>query len=836
MRITRLRIQDIKRHRVLELHPHPGLTVIRGPNEAGKSTVQQAIELVLFRRANSTAQEVVDARSWDADPGADPRIELDFDQDGMLGRLVKVFAGSRGSVSLELNGQSESDPGRVDASIAELTGLASDKFLRSTASVRHQELEDLDKDEGALRDRLQQSMSGADQGTWSARRKLEDAIRRYRTEGSRNPGLLKVARDDLEQQRQALVQQEDALSRLEADRAAYAAAHERRVALDAQGARDQAAVEQAENAVRLHAGLADAQKRYERYRKAAELREQLETAERTRPSRLPLPELRAGMDKLKNLEFLLMELSSDVEAEPDLGEYEFEPPVLPRWKPFAVLAALLALAAIAAVATGVLLPEVGVMIGAGGAALLAAAAAVSGYWAWRKRRHANAVRIQAELQGSEIERRLRGRSTEQTRLRATRRERDELLTRMGIRDVAAGEALLEQEIEQTVRMEGIISELRGVLGDEPIDTDAGSLRDQAAAEIEQTRHALAGMGLDGADPTGTRLAAQNALRATQLAGSEALREEGQAQGRVEQNAVDAEQVAALSERIAVREEQVAAMERRVRIYEATLAGINEAEQATMKKAARYLEQHMAADVATITGGRYRRVRVDEQDLALTVWSPERGDWVPSTSLSRGTVDQLYLAARLGLVRQVTQERRPPLILDDPFVTFDDDRALRGLELLKQLAADHQVLYLTTSDRYDSLADQVVELTGPTRLDDQVGLPPEPPVSARPVQALPSVAPEPDPLAGSEPSSEPALSPDPVAGAEPSSDRDPQPEPEPVAELPVAAAIASTPPPHGAGVAASSPPAADLPEATTAPIPWPEADLSLRPSRARGGAG
>src|SRR5262245_31794431 len=280
MRISRLRIQDIKRHRVLELHPHPGLTVVRGPNEAGKSTVQQAIELVLFRKANSTAQEVADARSWDADPGADPRIELDFEQDGVAGRLVKVFAGNRGSVSLELGGQTENDPGRVDATIAEITGLASDKFLRSTASIRHQELDDLDRDEGALRDRLQQSMSGADQGTWAARRKLEDAIRRYKTEGPKNPGLLKVAREDLEQLRQQLVQQEAALSRLEADRASYAAAHERRVALDAQVARDQAAVEQAENAVRLSAGLGEAQTRYDRYRKAADLREQLEAGER----------------------------------------------------------------------------------------------------------------------------------------------------------------------------------------------------------------------------------------------------------------------------------------------------------------------------------------------------------------------------------------------------------------------------------------------------------------------------------------------------------------------------------------------------------------------------
>jgi uncharacterized protein YhaN len=67
---------------------------------------------------------------------------------------------------------------------------------------------------------------------------------------------------------------------------------------------------------------------------------------------------------------------------------------------------------------------------------------------------------------------------------------------------------------------------------------------------------------------------------------------------------------------------------------------------------------------------------------------------------------------LGLVRQVTQDRRPPLVFDDPFVTFDDDRARRAVGLLRSLASDHQVIYLTCSDRYDSVADAVIALPAP----------------------------------------------------------------------------------------------------------------------------
>ncbi len=136
----------------------------------------------------------------------------------------------------------------------------------------------------------------------------------------------------------------------------------------------------------------------------------------------------------------------------------------------------------------------------------------------------------------------------------------------------------------------------------------------------------------------------------------------------------------------------------------------------MKTATRYLEAHMVRDLATVTGGRYRRVRVDDKTLDIEVHAPEKGDWVPVRSLSQGTLDLVFLVARLGLVRLVTGDRRPPLVFDDPFVTLDDGRAARALGLLKSVATDFQVIYLTTSPRYDEVADAVVLLDGPTSVD------------------------------------------------------------------------------------------------------------------------
>ena len=86
------------------------------------------------------------------------------------------------------------------------------------------------------------------------------------------------------------------------------------------------------------------------------------------------------------------------------------------------------------------------------------------------------------------------------------------------------------------------------------------------------------------------------------------------------------------------------------------------------------------------------------------------------ALSDATMAQVYVAARLALARQVTGGLRPPLVLDDPFVAFDDERAGQAIELLLEIAGELQVLYLSTSARYDALADLVIELPAPVEAD------------------------------------------------------------------------------------------------------------------------
>jgi hypothetical protein len=337
---------------------------------------------------------------------------------------------------------------------------------------------------------------------------------------------------------------------------------------------------------------------------------------------------------------------------------------------------------------------------------------ILGLIAFRARKTARDFRKQKQMAENEVERRLRGRSQMEAELRQAEEDTAAQLQGLGLPDLAAAEDLLGREEAHVAAIDQLNARLEGLVGRDPIESLAPS-RDAAAREAADTAARLA--ELDPATRAdGARERFEAAVKTAEAGVEQARDGEARARAQVDANAVDADQVAGESERLATWREQLAALQRRARVSEAALGGLERATETTMAKATRYLEKGMTGVVARITDGRYRRVRIDDQTLAISVVAPEKGDWVDIRQLSDGTLGQIYLAARLGLIRYATGARRPPLILDDPFVTFDDDHAARGFDILRDLTADHQVIYLTSTDRFDAAAEAVVELPGPTR--------------------------------------------------------------------------------------------------------------------------
>ncbi|WP_117194062.1 ATP-binding protein [Rhizobium terrae] len=88
--------------------------------------------------------------------------------------------------------------------------------------------------------------------------------------------------------------------------------------------------------------------------------------------------------------------------------------------------------------------------------------------------------------------------------------------------------------------------------------------------------------------------------------------------------------------------------------------------------------------AGLTGGRFTRLvqLYDERDELQLAVERKTGEQVPLSGLSEGTGDQLYLALRLAFLEDYCSRNEPvPLILDDIFQTFDDERTAAGIRTL-----------------------------------------------------------------------------------------------------------------------------------------------------------
>lgn len=66
---------------------------------------------------------------------------------------------------------------------------------------------------------------------------------------------------------------------------------------------------------------------------------------------------------------------------------------------------------------------------------------------------------------------------------------------------------------------------------------------------------------------------------------------------------------------------------------------------------------------------------------------------PATYLSRGGRDLVALCLRFSICDALFGDKKPPLILDDPFINLDDDKTAAAMRLLREIAKERQILYI-----------------------------------------------------------------------------------------------------------------------------------------------
>lgn len=108
-------------------------------------------------------------------------------------------------------------------------------------------------------------------------------------------------------------------------------------------------------------------------------------------------------------------------------------------------------------------------------------------------------------------------------------------------------------------------------------------------------------------------------------------------------------------------------------------------------------------IQNISSGKYKTVKVNEEDGLIV--ETENGNYVSADVLSIGTIDQLYLSLRISSINELTKENMP-IILDETFAYFDNERLGKVLEFLNKEYKDRQILILTCTNRENEILNKM----------------------------------------------------------------------------------------------------------------------------------
>lgn len=704
MRIRRLRLVNFKRFADHEIVLEPGLNLVVGPNEAGKSSIAEALSTVLFADPASRTESVRSLERWGGTGGM--RLELDFEQGTDSYRLTKDFGSGLSELARRTEGDVITDRAEIDQIVAGLVGFDTREAFESIASVYQDDLASLEgrggeARRGALVPLIERKMTSSS-GRVDATRVVDtigqrmERLRAGMDRPAKHRGPLKrlVDRRDELQPRAAMIRRRwDETQRIRSELARsneeIAAAAKELAYVDEVFLNEETRRGQKEELKRLRGSFDERAAKIGRIRKlrgdVADAWDALVQGSREHEKEAISAKaaLDALDDRVETLRSLVPGQKSPQELRPGL--------------PVAIIGAV----AVALVAVPLVI-EMAEMVKWG----LIAGGVGLGTWSLFLLRKATRVWSAAE----EIRGVLQERKKRETVLSAA-------LMKLGIRTYGGLEeyAATQDEARRNVDVwnatlyevcEGIDPETV----ERELQTETASLESRIL-EMEGGARAVASGGSVVTAVDVAKLRAEReelSDRVSELRDSIKHRE-AQLEGmEVDETLPDIE---AEIERVT---SEITGLERHIRILELTRDSLMRAMASANEEAATVLEPIVNRVLSRSTLGRYSRV-IMGNDLELSVSTPSGTPSAPTSlkpaNLSKGTLDQLYFAVRFALLEFLSPGDGSPLILDDALVHWDPNRRSATLELLDEISAKRQVLLFTCEGYGSEFADSLVLLPG-----------------------------------------------------------------------------------------------------------------------------
>lgn len=113
-----------------------------------------------------------------------------------------------------------------------------------------------------------------------------------------------------------------------------------------------------------------------------------------------------------------------------------------------------------------------------------------------------------------------------------------------------------------------------------------------------------------------------------------------------------------------------------------------------------VNEELSNMVRHVTNHRYKRVYVDEK---LRIFVESESGLIPIQRLSTGTIHQIYFSLRMIYANFLFPDSKLPLIIDESFAYYDNER-LR--EVLKILPQDRQIIMFTCQDREKKMFEEL----------------------------------------------------------------------------------------------------------------------------------
>ena len=703
-----------------------GFTVIRGPNEAGKSSFQQALLAVLFGDPKSSAARYEMLHSWQA--GRKCGLTLTFTMDGKDYELVRDFEGGTSMLTPQDGGAVISGRDPVKKALADLAGLGSEDVYTATAFLRQQDLARLQAGT-QLKDMLQQTMTGGDDEANASEilKKLEKRTTDVFATGKRGgakqgPWLRAEAELEERRERQAGIHADveatvSARNTIAAHSDEFEQKTEELAAAKALLERVQERNEREDEHDRIAEDCAEMQKRVENARKLTE-----EIGKREAELAALPPTQPQTAEDLKTVAARLSGSQTQfADAEQGMGELQKQADELAEEREEAAGIAGKRPAATVAVIGAVFVAALSIWQGLTGVAIawVLLAFALAGV----------VVAVRILLQAARHD--LRGLDSRLAGLRGGIEQHRKLVERLQAEEVAAQENVakalkqagvetVEEYLDAAAAREQLAHEnemdarqLDGLLGEariEHLQEELGkaNLDRRALADLLETPEMLA-----AAMDAGEMRELEERINTLDGEVSALDNDLRNARAALDRAHYDVEDELRIEEQVAAAKQRVARLADYRDVLDLAGEVLEEARQQTMRSAAEELGPTIEAYLLQLTNGRYDSVSVAEGDFQPRVFLPRKSDFAASDDeLSLGTREQVYLACRLALMRLLWPENGPPLLLDDPLVNADEARRLRGLELFREIAESRQVVLFTCSGDYDEMADKVIVLDAP----------------------------------------------------------------------------------------------------------------------------